>query len=350
MFTNFRTKKLKSISLYFVYKKRSIRKLMFFVIVASIPGIFYQIFFFSIGTIYQILLAIITAFISEAIALYLRKLPIIVHLKDNSALLTALLLAISIPPLSPWWIIVLGTTFAILIAKHAYGGLGQNLFNPAMVGYVVLLISFPIQMTSWLNTIDLEYIQNNLLTSLKIILSDSTYTGFTTNQLMLNFDYVTYKIPLNTFETSLSAHLINNILQQPILKYSLTSISWKCVNIIYLFCGTIMLYYRIISWQIPFAFLGMLIFCSLLSWLIVPLEYDPPIIHLLSGTTMLGAFFIATDPVTAATTPIGRLIYGAIIGLLIWIIRVYGGYPDSVAFSVLLANIAVPLIDYYTKT
>lgn len=341
---------LKIASSPFIHEKQTTSKLMLWVIIATIPGIALQIYFFSSGTLYQILLAITTAFISENSALQLRKLPIMIHLKDNSALLTALLLAISIPPLSPWWLVVLGTSFAILIAKHSYGGLGQNLFNPAMVGYVILLISFPVQMTSWIPPIEPQSIHTNTLTNLQIIFTDHTSTGITLNQLTLSFDGINQATPLDNFKTDLLTQSINQILQQPILQVSLTSISWQWVNIAYLFGGLILISRRIINWQIPLAFLATLLFCSLLSWLIIPSKYASPIVHLFSGTTMLGAFFIATDPVTATTTSRGRLIYGAIIGLLIWIIRVYGSYPDAVAFAVLLANMAVPLIDHYSQT
>ncbi|MFS1538694.1 MAG: electron transport complex subunit RsxD [Candidatus Phlomobacter fragariae] len=340
--------RLKIASSPFTHEKQSTSKLMLWVIIAAIPGITCQIYFFGSGIIYQILLAIITAFISEAAALQLRKLSIITHLKDNSALITALLLAISIPPLSPWWLVVLGTAFAILIAKHVYGGLGQNPFNPAMVGYVVLLISFPVQMTSWLPPIEIQSTPAYALASLQVIFTDHTTTGAILNQLTLDFDGVSQATPLDSFKTGLLTHSISQILQQPILQGSLAG-GWQCVNLAYLFGGIIMINRRIISWQIPLAFLATLIFCSLLSWFIMPSKYASPMIHLFSGATMLGAFFIATDPVTAATTPRGRLIYGAMIGLLIWIIRVYGGYPDAVAFAVLLTNIAVPLIDHYSQ-
>lgn len=325
------------INLHFTYKKQSVNKLMLWVVIAAIPGVICQIYFFGSGTIYQILLAIITAFICETIALQLRELPVVAHLKDNSALVTALLLAVSIPPLSPWWLVVLGTVFAILIAKHIYGGLGQNIFNPAMVGYVVLVILFPVQMTNWLKQMELQSIYIDALDSLQVIFTYHTDESAALDKLILGFNGKTHS-------TSFS-----QILQQPILQNSLASISWQLVNIAYLFGGIIMLNRQIISWQIPFAFLATLMFCSLLSWLMIPLQYVSPMKHLFSGETMLGAFFIATDPVTAAVTPRGRLIYGAIIGLLIWIIRVYGGYPDAVSFAVLIANMSVPFIDQYSQ-
>ncbi|MDT9587522.1 MAG: electron transport complex subunit RsxD [Candidatus Arsenophonus melophagi] len=331
------------------HEKKTISKLMLWVFIASIPGISCQIYFFSSGTFYQMVLAITAAFISEAVALRLRKLPIIPHLKDASALVTASLLAISIPPLSPWWLIVLGTTFAILIAKHIYGGLGQNPFNPAMVGYVVLLISFPIQMTSWIPSIELQAIHANALESLQIIFTGYTSTGITLNQLTSNIDGISQATPLDSFKTNLLIYSLNQRLINPIFIASLSGNGWHWVNIAYFIGGIILLNRRIISWQIPLAFLVTLLFCSVLSWLIMPTKYAPPMLHLFSGATMLGAFFIASDPVTAATTPYGRLIYGIITGLLTWIIRVYGGYPDAVAFSVLLTNITVPLIDHYSQ-
>lgn len=341
--------RLKMANSPFTHEKQSTSKLMLWVIIAAIPGIATQIYFFGSGTIYQILLATITVLISEAAVLQLRKLPVIPQLKDNSALVTGLLLAISIPPLSPWWLVVLGTAFAILIAKHVYGGLGQNPFNPAMVGYVVLLISFPMQMTSWLPPIELQSIHADALDSLQVIFTGYTTTGNTLDQLTLRVDGVSQATPLDSFKTGLLIHTISQILQQPILQGLLAGIGWQSVNIAYLFGGIIMLNRRIISWQIPLAFLTSLIVCSLVSWLIMPSQYASPMIHLFSGATMLGAFFIVTDPVTAATTPRGRLLYGAMIGFLIWIIRVYGGYPDAIAFAVLLANITVPLIDHYTQ-
>jgi len=134
----------------YTHNRRSTGNIMLLVVLAALPGMAAQWYFFGIGFLIQVLLAIATAWATEGAILRLRKAPVVPTLSDNSALLTALLLGISLPPLAPWWLVVLGTIFAIVIAKQLYGGLGQNPFNPAMVGYVVLLISFPVQMTSWL--------------------------------------------------------------------------------------------------------------------------------------------------------------------------------------------------------
>lgn len=218
-----------------------------------------------------------------------------------------------------------------------------------MVGYVVLLISFPVQMTSWMPPIELQAVSYNFIDSLSIFFTGHTPSGLTLEDLRRSVDGITQATPLDSFKTGLLTHSIDEVLATPILQGGFAGMGWQWVNVAYLVGGVILLYKRIISWQIPVAMLTLLGVCSLISWGIDATRYSQPLLQLFSGATMLGAFFIATDPVSASTTPKGRLIYGAIIGLLVWIIRVYGGYPDAVAFSVLLANIAVPLIDSYTR-
>ena len=244
--------------------------------------------------IVNLFLASITALICEALMLWLRKRPLREFITDYSAIVTAFLLALALPPFVPWWITVLGTAFAIIVAKHLYGGLGYNLFNPAMVGYAVLLISFPLQMSDW-----------------SIILD--TVSGAT---------------PLETMKTELR---------------------WEWINAAFLVGGCWLLYKRIITWHIPVAMLVSLIIISGIFFLINPNLYPSPLFHLLSGATIMAAFFIATDPVTAATSNKARLIYAAGIGILIYVIRTWGAYPDAVAFAVLLMNMAAPTIDYYVK-
>nr|WP_279169114.1 electron transport complex subunit RsxD [Providencia huaxiensis] len=344
-----KNRRLKIASAPFTHNKQSTSLVMLWVLLAAIPGIAAQVYFFGVGTLYQIILAMLTAVITEAVSIRLRRQPVVPVLKDNSAIVTALLLAISLPPLSPWWMIVLGTFFAITIAKQCYGGLGQNPFNPAMVGYVVLLISFPVHMTNWLPPHELQSMSISTLDSLSIILSGHTPTGITLEQLRTGIDGMSQATPLDSFKTGLLTHSISEVLQQPILQGSLAGIGWQWVNIGYLVGGLFLLQRRIISWHIPVSFLGTLAVLTIVSYLVDDSQHASPWVHLLSGATMLGAFFIATDPVTASTTPKGRIIFGVIIGFLVWVIRVYGGYPDAVAFAVLLANITVPLIDYYTQ-
>ncbi len=333
----------------YTHNRRSTGNIMLLVALAAVPGFAAQCYFFGYGSLLQVILASLTAWITEAAILHLRKAPIAANLADNSALLTAILLGISLPPGT----VVAGGTwhfFAIVIAKQLYGGLGQNPFNPAMVGYVVLLISFPVQMTSWLPPDVLQTIKPSLSDALSMIFSGHTLAGETMQQLQLGADGVSQATPLDTFKTGLRAgHSADQLLAQPIYGGVLAGLGWQWINVGYLAGGLFLLWKNAIRWHIPAAMLLSLGFCATLGWIFSPELLNSPMIHLFSGATMLGAFFIATDPVTASTTNRGRLIYGALIGLLVWLIRSFGGYPDGVAFAVLLANICVPLIDYYTQ-
>jgi electron transport complex protein RnfD len=278
----------------------------------------------------------------------LRKRSPISSLQDNSALVTAWLLAIAIPPLSPWWVITIGLFFAIVIAKHLYGGLGQNPFNPAMIGYVVLLIAFPVQMTNWLAPIPLIEHSPTLLDSISTIFMGFDTHGLSIHQIRENIDGVTMATPLDAFKTAIrSGHSVSEALAQKQFG-RFAGIGWVWVNLAYLAGGLVLLRLRVIQWHIPISFLSALLLISLCLYLASDTAASP-VIHLFSGATMLGAFFIATDPVTASTTAKGRLIYGSFIGIMVFVIRTWGGYPDSVAFAVLLANMCVPLLDYYTR-
>lgn len=331
------------------HSRRSTSDLMKWVAICALPGLIAQTYFFGWGTMIQLILAIAIALALEAAVMMLRKRPPMAALRDNSALVTAWLLAVAIPPLSPWWMLVIGLIFAIIIAKHLYGGLGQNPFNPAMIAYVVLLISFPIQMTSWLSPAEMQAIPLSFGDDLHLIFTGFNIEGLSLQQVRAGIDGVTMATPLDAFKTALTMGKDSNeAMQQPQFD-TLAGIGWEWVNIAYLLGGLILLKLRAISWHIPVSVLvGVLAMSGLLS-LLHPDTAASPLIHLLSGATMLGAFFIATDPVSASTTVKGRLIYGVLIGGLTVLIRNLGGYPDGIAFAVILANMCVPLIDYYTK-
>ncbi len=334
----------------YTHNQRQTSRIMMLVILAALPGIAVQSWFFGWGTLIQLLLASLTAWATESFILRLRKQAIAATLADNSALLTGILLAISIPPFAPWWMVVLGTAFAVIIAKQLYGGLGQNPFNPAMIGYVVLLISFPVQMTSWLPPHEIAATPPGFIDALQVIFTGHTTAGQDMNALKMGIDGISQATPLDTFKTSLHAgHSVESIMQSSIYHGALAGIGWQWVNLAYLAGGLFLLWKGAIRWHIPVSFLLSLTVCATLGWLFNPENVASPQMHLLSGATMLGAFFILTDPVTASTTNRGRLIFGALAGLLVWLIRSFGGYPDGVAFAVLLANITVPLIDYYTR-
>ncbi|WP_264783623.1 electron transport complex subunit RsxD [Escherichia fergusonii] len=334
----------------YTHNQRQTSRIMLLVLLATIPGIATQLWFFGWGTLVQIILAVISALSAEALVLKLRNQPIAAILKDNSALLTGLLLAVSIPPLAPWWMVVLGTVFAVIIAKQLYGGLGQNPFNPAMIGYVVLLISFPVQMTNWLPPYEIAATVPGMADALQVIFTGHTTSGGDMSTLRMGIDGISQATPLDTLKTSLhSGRSVEQIMQYPIFSGMLAGAGWQWVNLAWLAGGVWLLTIKVIRWHIPVSFLVSLALCATLGWLFAPESLASPQIHMLSGATMLGAFFILTDPVTASTTNRGRLIFGALAGVLVWLIRSFGGYPDGVAFAVLLANITVPLIDYYTR-
>ena len=298
--------------------------------------------YFGPAILVSIVLASMTAIACEAAMLRIRDYPVLPYLQDGSALVTAWLLALSMPPLAPWWLIVGGTAFAIIVAKHLYGGLGSNLFNPAMAGYALMLISFPAQMTQWPAVDVLAHLHLGFADTLRYIFSGTLPGG-------AGLDAVTMATPLDLLKTDLKlGHTVNEITQSPVYGY-IGGKGSEMVALCYLVGGIFLLQQRIITWHIPLAFLGGLFAAALWFHVYDGDRYIAPWFHLMSGGAMLAAFFITTDPVTGATTPKGKLIFGGMIGLLTYLIRTFGGYPDGIAFSVLIMNMCVPLIDAYTQ-
>lgn len=331
------------------HNRRSTANLMQLVAIACIPGIALQAVFFGYGVLVQLVLAIVTAWLAEAAVLAIRQKAILPRLTDHSALVTAVLLAVAIPSYAPWWLVVIGTAFAIIMVKQLYGGLGNNPFNPAMAAYVMLLISFPVQMTQWLPPLPLHAVTLTPLDAVCAVFTQFSCSGFSLSQLQQGIDGVTLATPLDTLRTDLSQGLtLSESWQKPIYD-GIAGVGWFWVNLAYLAGGLFLIQQKVISWRIPAALLLSLFLLSTIAWLASADAHPSPLFHLFSGATMLAAFFIATDPVSASTTDKGRLWYGALIGLLVFLIRTYGGYPDAYAFAVLLANMAVPLIDYYTR-
>jgi len=275
-----------------------VRTIMAKVLVALVPAAAVHVWLFGPGLLVNCALAVTAALASEAAMLKLRDRPLAPALYDLSAPVTAVLLAFALPPLVPWWIPVIGTLFAIVVAKQLYGGIGFNPFNPAMAGYVVLLISFPVEMTQWPRP----------------------------------FDGVTAATPLDRVNDAVA----------------ITG-GWEWLSLAVLAGGLWLLAQRVIRWPIPVTVLGSLVVLSTASWLIDAERFASPLFHLAGGATMLCAFFIATDPVTAATTPRGRILYGIGIGTLVWVLRNFGNYPDGVAFAVLLMNMAAPALDHFNR-
>jgi electron transport complex protein RnfD len=315
-------------------------QIMRMVIYATLPGAFTLAYFFGVGVFFNLIIASISALAFEALVLKLRQRPVGFFLRDYSALVTAFLLGLSLPPYCPWWLIIVGSFCAIVLAKQLYGGMGFNSFNPAMVAYVILLVSFPIPMTQWAAPINVE--------GTHLVSINEAFNKIFFNQPIDGYSSATV---LDLMKQNSLLTLEEFYQKEPLLnKGFLASVAWEWVNIAFLLGGLFLLYKKIFTWHAP---VSMLISLALMSMVF----YDngssssggSPVFHLLSGATMLGAFFIVTDPVTSAVSRKGRIIYGAAIGILIYVIRVWGrGYPDGVAFAVLFLNFAAPFIDYYT--
>jgi electron transport complex protein RnfD len=318
----------------------SVSAIMLKVMAALIPGIIAHAWFFGPGIWVSLFVCIVLAIGFETFMLLMRGRPLGPFLKDGSVLVTACLLALSLPTLAPWWLYAVGMIFAVVVAKHLYGGLGQNLFNPAMVGYAVLIISFPTYMTQWPGPIGVAMHPVNLVEAFDLVFA---------GQGSVSVDAYTAATALDTWKTQAR-------LGKPVADIlALPAFGWgggqgqEFVSLMYLLGGLLLLGNRLITWHIPAAFLGGLALTAAGLHLLDPGQHAGPLFHLLSGGAMLGAFFIATDPITAATTPRGKLIYAGLAGLITVLIRNFGGYPDGVAFAILLMNVAVPLIDAYTQ-
>lgn len=329
------------ISSPYISPDKSLQRLMLNVLIGLIPGTLVYAWFFGPGVFINITIAIIVAWIFEAVVLQLRGKSIKPHLADCSAVVSAWLFALCLPMHSPWWLVVIGMGFAMLAGKHVYGGLGFNPFNPAMVGYVVLLISFPQEMTTW-------YLPDTI-SGQSLSLSDSIAYSLGIIDVQ-TWDALSAATPLDQYKTGLrQEHLVTDIrLSSPVFG-NFAGVGWEWIAGAWLVGGIWLLLTRTIYWHIPTAVLIGLGSSSLLFYLIDSTSFASPIFHYFVGSIMIGAFFIATDPVTATTTNRGRIYYGLLIGILVYIIRHWGGYPDGVAFAVLLANMSVPLIDYYTQ-
>lgn len=314
-----------------------VSRVMLRVMLALLPGIAAATWFFGWGVLSNLLIASLTALGTEALMLLWRRRPLRKHLLDGSALITGLLLGLSIPPYAPWWLIVFGAAFALVFGKHLYGGLGYNPFNPAMLGFVVLLIAFPIEMTTWVDPAQ--------------PLDQHRLGAYSQGRIGVDqLDGMTAATPLDHIKTELGRALTTEEAWQGLDQGPLAGHGWDIINLAFLLGGLWMLIQGTIRWQIPAGLLGGLGLMAALFWIIDADQHPGLLHHWFGGATMLGAFFIATDPVSASTTPRGRLYYGFGIGVLIYLIRSFGGYPDAVAFAVLLMNICVPLIDHYTPT
>jgi H+/Na+-translocating ferredoxin:NAD+ oxidoreductase subunit D len=338
------TRRFETLTAPYIVPRISVPVTMRRVLYALVPAACVYIWFFGIGLLINFVVAGVTALALEALVLRWRTTVPRTTVGDGSALVTAALLAFSLPPLVPAWIPMLGAAVAILLGKHLYGGLGRNLFNPAMLGYVVLLISFPVEMTQWLppRIGDLDYAYVGWLDNLRY-----AFTGTLAPDLTV--DALTRATPLDLVKEGLRSMQTFAEARSGALFGDFTGRGWEWIGNMIALGGIYLLYTGTIRWRIPFAVLVGLAVPATILYAIDPSRHAGPGFHLFSGATLLGAFFIATDPVTAATSDRGRLIFGLGIGALTYSIRTWGGYPDGMAFAILLMNAAAPLIDRYTQ-
>ena len=309
------------------------QRVMLQVLLATVPAVLVLTWLFGIGTLVNLLWASLVALGCEAAILAIRKRPIAFYLKDGSALVTAVLLALALPPYAPWWLTLIAVGFAIIFGKQLYGGLGQNPFNPAMLGYVVVLISFPLPMTTWPAPHSV-----GMLAGIEHIWGLASLP-----------DGWSQATALDSLKLNKSLTVDELWAQNPAFgRFGGQGVEW--VNLAFLLGGLYLLKQKLISWHAPVGMLAALAVMSLLFWNGSGSDSNgSPLFHLLSGATMLGAFFIVTDPVSGATSQLGRIIFGAGVGVLVYIIRTWGGYPDGMAFAVLLMNLTAPTIDYYSR-
>ncbi len=323
---------------------RSITRIMLIVMAALTPATLNGFWHFGWPAIFLWLTTILSCLLAEALACKLAGKPVTPALADGSAVLTGWLLAISLPPWAPWWIGAVGGAFAIIVCKQAFGGLGQNLFNPAMAARVVLLISFPLEMTRWVSPAELgSAAAPDFMAALSITFGAGIPDAISSATLL---DHVKTEAArgvdiLQTLDTGFEP-----------LAASLGARSGSLGEtgaLLLALGGVFMIAMRVIGLRIPLAFLvGVAVPAAIASQL-APQSYLPPLAHLLTGGVMLGAFFIATDYVTSPSTPLGQWLFGIGCGLLTWLIRTWGAYPEGVAFAILLMNATTPLIDHYTR-
>ena len=303
----------------------SVQKNMYGVLIALIPAFLVSLLAFGIGSLVVTAVSVLSCvFFEWAISKYILKRE---HLSitDGSAIITGVLLAFNLPSNLPIWIIILGALFAIGVGKMSFGGLGCNPFNPALAGRIFLLISFPVQMTSWPVAGQLTSYVDATTAATPLSLMKQAVNG--------------NPGALGDLPDALGMLLGNNI------GGSLGEVSALAL----LLGGAYMLWKKIITWHIPVSILATVFVFAGIMYLVNPAIYPSPEYHLLSGGLMLGAIFMATDYVTSPMRHRGQLIYGVSIGLIAMVIRLYGSYPEGMSFAIFIMNAFVPLINTYVK-
>ncbi len=300
-----------------IRNKASTRKIMFLVIITLIPTIIISVLYFGLSTLVLYLSAILTCVITEALIKIIRKQKP-TSIFDGSAIVTAILLVMTLPPSIGWQKVALASFIAIAVAKELFGGLGQNIFNPALVGRAFLAAAYPVSITT-----------------------------FTKPNIIFSFlpDSVTKATPL-------AAAKFDKIFTDvsPLFFGQVGGCIGETSSLTIILGGLILLLFGIINWRLVFSYLGTVALMTTVFWLINPDVYASPLFHLFSGGLILGSFYMATDMVTSPVTNVGNFIFGIGAGLLVVLIRLFGGYPEGVMYSILFMNACTPLINRFTRT
>jgi RnfABCDGE-type electron transport complex D subunit len=326
------------------HAQTSVGKVMVTVMAALVPATVYGFWLYGWPAIFLWTVTVTTAVAAEAFSIRLQDRPVQPALMDGSAILTAWLLALSLPPFAAWWVGVVGALFAIVIAKQVFGGLGQNVFNPAMAARVMLLISFPVDMTMWAAPTPLTSMHApGLLEGLAITFGGAQWDAMTSATLLGHVK--------TEFTRGVDLlHSLPGFFAAPdsAIGSRAGSLGETSAGLI-LAGGVYLIAKRIITWHGPVAMLLGMALPALIAHAVAPAHFLGVLPELLSGGLILGAFFIITDPVTSPNTKEGMFLFGLLCGLLTWIIRTFGGYPEGVAFAVMLMNSLTPIIDRYVK-
>ncbi|WDY59122.1 RnfABCDGE type electron transport complex subunit D [Pseudomonas sp. PSKL.D1] len=305
-----------------------LRSAMGVVLVACVPGLLASLWLHGWGMLFNLLLCAASAAVCEAALLTLRKQPVLPTLSDGSALVTAVLLAVALPALAPWWLPTIAAIAAIAIGKHAFGGVGRNPFNPAMVGFAFVLLSFPLQMNQW------PAQAPGFIDSLAPVFGNAGKIDAWASPTIL--DALRHNRSLTVEELFASHPGFGSLGGR--------GVEW--VNLTFLLGGLLLLQRKVCSWHTPAGVLAALFVFSLLAWNGSGSDsHGSPLLHLFSGSTMLAAFFIATEPVSGPKSNQAKLMFGLGVGTLIYLIRTWGSYPDGTAFAILLMNLMVPALD-----
>lgn len=312
----------------------NLQRVMYDVVIALVPAMVISTIFFGPRVFAVMATAAVSAVLFEAGCLKIAgKTGVWRTAMDGSAIIAGLLLAFNLPPTVPFWMAVVGSLIAIGVAKHTFGGLGYNLFNPALVARIFLLISFPVQMTAW--------------TGPRLIANGSVPADAA--RWIWRTDAVSGATPLGMLKTEGLAAVQQTFSVQGNFIGMIPGCLGEISAAALLLGAAYLLIRKVITWQIPVSFLGALAVFTGIFYLIDPAKYADPLFHLVSGGAVLGAFFMATDMVTSPLTRKGQIVFGIGCGLLTGLIRLFGGYPEGVAFAILLMNSTVPLIDRYTE-